>query len=1070
MISMKAVGSSAEAGKYFEKDNYYTKEQGYEHSRWSCKGADELGLSGHVKKEDFVIVLDGKVEGQQLGKQVKNEKGETVRDHRAGIDLTFSAPKSVSLVAEVGGDARVRAAHEAAVAKAMGYLEKNASLARVTKGGQTAIEKTGNLVVAKFEHNTTREAGNGLVDPQTHTHCVIANATKCADGEWRSLSNEALFTHRTTADAIYRSELATQLHSAGYAVEAKPNGQFEIKGISKAQLDHFSQRREEMKENLADKGVDIDKASAKQRQVANLETREAKGDIDHDRLKAEWQGRAKDQGLDINGMVAEARAKREGEQPARVESIPGKQSIQYAVDKLTERQSVVEERDILREALNHGMGKTSAGSAMAALKDMKKNGGLIDTADGRITTPGAIKEELKMIDSIKRGTGTTAAIAGKAKIEGGIAKFEERAGFLLNDGQREAVTLIAGSKDRFVGVQGDAGTGKTTMLEAVKQIAEREGYNVRGMSISTDASQVLQKETGIKSTTVADFMNTERNMEGARRAALERIEARARGGAGFKAKDTRGIAGAKSFHTTKDGAVLTSALHFTGGWRKAGSIEAVLYKAGKLGEAALNEHKARADDKAMVAPRKELWVVDEGGLLGQKDANAILKAAERAGAKVVVVGDEKQLSAVNAGKPFDVAQRDGGMATAKMDEINRQKTDQLKAAVADVANGRHAEALSKLDTIEVKDDKKLIGKVVADIAGKTPEQREKSLVLTATNADRREINDGVREALKARGEIKGPAANGEVLVSKGWTAAETKHAGNYQPGDVVRFGRTYEGVGVQKGEYARVEGADRAGKVTLKTDAGKLVTWEPAKNSKVEAYRAESREIQAGDKIKVTRNGDGLVNGHSGHVEKVSGNLATVKMQSGESVKFDLAKDRHWDHGYAQTIHSSQGKTTEAVSIHINTNSKAAMGDRAFYVAATRSKFEATVYTNDRAAAEKLVGRKMEKTSATESMRAPAPRESTKIARDTTTKAPVSHAKTPGEKGRPADALRATVADIKQARAQGQEASMTAGRSKQKPHGTTASRGQIKKKIDGPSQSQNQSQSQSRSQSGGRGR
>ena len=201
MISMHNVGSAGQALHYFSADNYYTKDEGLEHSEWFGKGAGQLGLAGQVDQQAFLELLGGKVDGQDLGKWVRNEKsGEKEREHRPGTDMTFSAPKSVSLLAEVHGQREVREAHEAAVKKALAYLETELARTRRTVDGRTESVATGNVTVAMFRHNTSRD-----LDPQTHTHAVIMNATRREDGQWRSLANEEIYSAQRVIGALYNA-------------------------------------------------------------------------------------------------------------------------------------------------------------------------------------------------------------------------------------------------------------------------------------------------------------------------------------------------------------------------------------------------------------------------------------------------------------------------------------------------------------------------------------------------------------------------------------------------------------------------------------------------------------------------------------------------------------------------------------------------------------------------------------------------------------------------------------------------------------------------------------------------
>jgi conjugative relaxase-like TrwC/TraI family protein len=243
---MKALSSASGAAQYHCEPNtqqqaaYYADE--VVRSSWGGNGAESLGLSGTVSQEDFVRVLEGHVtdtdaHGNETDKQLGRQTADGTLAHRTGWDMTFSAPKSVSIASEVWGEADVRQAHENAVHAAMSYLEGQAAQTRVN--GERV--STGNLLYAEFQHSISRD-----VDPQTHTHVIIANATAVeqADGStrWYSVSNEQVMQHRTTADQVYHNELASQLRDSGFEVRLNERGHVEMAQYSQAQLEAFSSR------------------------------------------------------------------------------------------------------------------------------------------------------------------------------------------------------------------------------------------------------------------------------------------------------------------------------------------------------------------------------------------------------------------------------------------------------------------------------------------------------------------------------------------------------------------------------------------------------------------------------------------------------------------------------------------------------------------------------------------------------------------------------------------------------------------------------------------------------------
>ena len=208
---------------------------------WQGQLAGTFGLSGAVSAEEFARLAEGQhpQTGTELVKHRDSHEYAAADssvtksvEHRAGGDATFSAPKSVSLTALVGGDERVREAHRAAVTTALSELER---YTQVRIGSNHAAETTGKFVAAKFEHDTARPV-NGYAAPQLHTHAVIFNVTERENGSTRALQERGFFETQTFATAVYQAELTSQLHRLGYEIEAGKRGAPEIKGYSQEYL------------------------------------------------------------------------------------------------------------------------------------------------------------------------------------------------------------------------------------------------------------------------------------------------------------------------------------------------------------------------------------------------------------------------------------------------------------------------------------------------------------------------------------------------------------------------------------------------------------------------------------------------------------------------------------------------------------------------------------------------------------------------------------------------------------------------------------------------------------------
>lgn len=487
MLSLKNVRSAATAATYYEKDNYYTNsEEARDRSEWWGLGAEALGLSGPVDSRAFEQILNGELPN---GEEIR--QGTSGKD-RVGIDATFSAPKSISVLSEVGGDERLRDAHEWAVTKALEYLERETAEARVMVNGERSTEMTGNFIVARFEHDTSRSQ-----DPQLHTHAVIVNATRREDGAWRALSNEALYQHKMAAGAVYRAELASEVQKLGYEVERiGSDGRFEISGFSKKDLEQFSQRSVAIKEVMQERGLEGSRAAER----AALMTREAKTSVPRQELRGEWHARAQSLGLHLQERVEYARERAGGERALPEVRAASEDGVRWAMEHLAERQSVFQQHDIERYATQHIVGSATFGDVRWAMAKMEQGGELIKLGN-TYTTYDALKTEQHTIDLMREGARNVSPIMPREQAE------QMAAGRSLTEGQARAVVHMLSSEDRVIGIEGRAGTGKTTMLNVAREHAEQQGYEVRGLAVSASAARTLETEAGIRSQTVAQFLS-----------------------------------------------------------------------------------------------------------------------------------------------------------------------------------------------------------------------------------------------------------------------------------------------------------------------------------------------------------------------------------------------------------------------------------------------------------------------------------------------------------------------------------------------------------------------------------
>ncbi len=283
---------SAEMGAhYYQQENYYSDEEASFQSQWWGRGAERLGLTGGVEPADFTQLLTGRLPGGETFRQRRATRAE-YRD-RAGLDLTFSAPKSISLLALVFRDWRLVEAHKQAVQKVLELIEREYAETRVRQGSKRSQMRTKNLVVARFHHDTSRE-----LDPQLHTHCIALNMTWTND-KWYCLTNGRLYRDRKRLGMQYQEELAARVKKLSYEIAWRENGLFDVEGVSQEQLRAFSKRRRQI-ENVTKQ------SNWRSRQVAALRTRQPKQMTNGEQLLENWQKTARAVGI-LGEAIMQAR-------------------------------------------------------------------------------------------------------------------------------------------------------------------------------------------------------------------------------------------------------------------------------------------------------------------------------------------------------------------------------------------------------------------------------------------------------------------------------------------------------------------------------------------------------------------------------------------------------------------------------------------------------------------------------------------------------------------------------------------------------------------------------------------
>lgn len=845
------------------RENYYTEGERIT-GEWHGRLAEEWGLRGEVREDQFQRLSEGQhpVTGEQLvryqaAREYVNERGDRIKamEHRAGWDATFSASKSISLTALVGGDERVREAHRASVGVALDEMER---YVQARLGGNLPAETTGKWVATKFEHDSARPV-DGYAAPQLHTHVVFFNLTETENGETYALQPQELYRTQQYATAVYRSELAVRLRELGYEIERGESGQPEIKGYSREYLEASSPRRKQIEQHLAREN----QRGAGAAQIAAHQTREGKLEISHDEMQRRHREMATQFGDQPERVVQSAQERREQlrEEPSDKAVA---QAIHYAREKNLEREAVTDERALLRDALKRSMGDATFHEIKTEFEKRVECGEFIEAshrAPGRAFTTGEmIGYERDTINAMRVGQ----------KQHPAIVSFEtrreiEREHAHLSQSQRQAVEQILASRDQVTALEGVAGAGKTTSLAAIREAAQREGYKVEGFAPTSRAAQKLW-ESGIESST-------------------------------------------------------------------------------------LQRHLAHGEEPQ--DGQKRLYVLDESSLASTKQMNQFLHRLRETD-RVLLVGDTRQHEAFEAGRPYQQLQ-EAGIETARLNEVVRQKDPTLKEVVGQLSRGQVREAMEKLDAqgrvheIFEREER------LREIAREYTKKPEGTLVVSPDNQSRKELNEAIHRTMQSTGRVSVKEHELRVLAARQEiTGADRQWASQYEAGDVVRYTRGSKTHSIKAGEYARVRSVDaEQNQLTVERENGERVSYDPRRLHGVTLYRETEHVFSQGDRVQFTApdRARHIANRELGTIEKIDAHAnVQVRLDSGRAVAFNIKQNPHLDHGYAVTSHSSQGQTADRVLIHVDTEAagEKLINQRLAYVAVSRARYDAQIYTNDK--------------------------------------------------------------------------------------------------------------------------
>ena len=715
--------TTAGAEKYYNQDNYYLESQGY----WHGELAENLNLgdlNGTIQEAEFKNMLRG---FDPMGNALLETAGKTNKKgeprHRPGIDLTFSAPKSVSILSYQ--DKRIQEAFDNALHATLNFTEQNFTQIRRKKDAKSSeFEKSNNMAVAVFNHRTSRE-----LDPQLHAHCVVMNLTRSTDGTMMSMDNAKLYENKMLLGQYFRNELALEMKKIGYQIEVtdQKKGFFEVKGVSNDIINDFSKRREQVQEELkrlrelkikdlsekkirelaeeqlmlvrhlpdyqkrlenkinalkeSDTPVYAGVGDAELASYATTGSRIPKKNVTEEFIINQMNQSLETRGENLENLTKTAQNQdAPSKTPSKTEEI-----IKASIDTLTKTEVIFTKERLLRESLKLALGNYTEKNIDDEFQKLMESGDIVHLRDEYTRTGSTAMfstKELKNIENENIDIFKTSKTDIKVD-ESTAVEFIENQNNII---QTNYVLSLDDAKFNKV-IEELPINDKKTLLDAQQQHkSDKDSINV----------EELFKNESIKKA-IQDFcLKQGRGFTEGQKDALKQMVSTEN-----QFSVIQGDAGTgKSFSMMYAKDLMQAQGYTVRGLAPTGKATDELKSAAKLDNTMTlhlfvlkwyNEQFRKKFKK-----NKECFIVDEAGMIGSRMANSFMKIAQSIGAKVVFVGDRKQFASVEAGKFFSDLQDKTGVDYAIMENVMRQKTEQTKGVVKALSDG--AKALSDQDT------------------------------------------------------------------------------------------------------------------------------------------------------------------------------------------------------------------------------------------------------------------------------------------------------------------------------------------------------------------------------------
>ena len=917
---------------------YYSKNQAP--SQWLGEGAKALALAGGVEDKDLCELLQGHLpDGTDLSR-----RGGRAAQARLGTDITLSAPKSFSIMAT--HDPRLVELWDEAIKKTATFIEKEIVTARLGKGG-SAVEHPGKAVIAAFRHEDTRMI-DGTADMDLHGHLLTLNMVQRADGTWArmDLAYGDKMVLAKTADFSLKAWLAEGSQKLGYETRITEDG-FEFAAISQEAIDQNSRRTAQINEHLKAQGIDPDHATDAQREQACLATRGSKAQLGKIDQAYEWRARLREQGLDLDAIVREAKERG----PIATPDL-SLAAVRSAARHVGERESVFSKNATRLEGLKAGMGRVTLETVESSMQD--KSAGLLDVGGGKITTREALYREQEILARIRAGRDTLAPLCTHEQVSKLIDATEQTQGYPLSEGQKAAINLALTSQDRVTGIIGAWGVGKTTgAARPIVAQAQALGLQVQAIAPTTQAKREIAGARADETLTIAAWLQTKPEITTT--GAIVRNEDR------LIVMDEAGMVDAATID-----AVLNKLDAEGGRAILTGDPERQLRSvgAGKPLQQAMETGAIRYVEINEVQRQTDLRLKEMAQVWADRDTMAAVQIAKEYMHTVTVTDADWQAAGREPKKP-EVAQSDGPRPTAPMIEL-AEKLGLEGAAGHDFETVRGYLDKHSKSRIGFEDrtpeapapkiprdvrQQAIIRETAARYLSKTAEQRADLVMMALTNKVRRGINELTREGLKREGAVGGQEVKVTALDKVDMSAEKLARPESYA-GRTDLVIRMLEGKGKDRqifdykvrevvGERVILDGPDGKGKI-----------WNPATAKNPSVYTTREIALAVGDEINF-RDSSGLrdtkeriENGEDAKIVRLDATGPVARMNDGREVTLHTDQAHPLDHGYCRTVHKAQGMSKGGALMGIEAGSLEA-ASQALGVGCTRAKSWLEMVTDD---------------------------------------------------------------------------------------------------------------------------